>query len=161
MNAQAAYEATDYSETRSYLRALANAGRLGRIAAALFAAMRASTDAKTERRLAKGDPLAEITVSRAGYARKRLAMQKVCELLAHNAAGLAWGWGNDRRQADCPFVLFVDLPQGQVSFHTPEKLMGPEYAGRWDRACQNRERVLAFCDALLPSNGQQVLGEAG
>jgi hypothetical protein len=30
------------------------------------------------------------------------------------------------------WVLYVDLPTGQVSFHTAARGVGPDYPGKWD-----------------------------
>ena len=43
------------------------------------------------------------------------------------------------------WVLYVDLPNiGQVSFHSPERLAGPDYDGEWDGARLSAERIIRF-----------------
>jgi hypothetical protein len=42
-------------------------------------------------------------------------------------------------------ILYVDLPTGQVSFHTGTRGEGPDYAGEWDGAKGTAaERVCRF-----------------
>src|SRR5207245_695680 len=73
------------------------------------------------------------------YSTKEWAIGNVCNLLKeHTIAGVErWGWGVDKAllAADDPHhhVLYVDLPTGQVSFHTgARKLDCPDYPGEWD-----------------------------
>ena len=46
-------------------------------------------------------------------------------------------------------VLYVDLPQGQVSFHSRVKYDGPEYGGDWDGKYKSEERIVEFADAVV------------
>jgi len=64
------------------------------------------------------------------YREKEWALGRACQLLGQT--DLTWGWGRD---LDCPgvtWVLYVDLPTGQVSFHCPSRGDGPDYPGEWD-----------------------------
>lgn len=61
------------------------------------------------------------------------------------------GWGKDAAQEFHDGVLYVDLPEGQVSYHTAGRGAGPDCPGEWDgitgvselRACEFVIRVLA------------------
>jgi hypothetical protein len=65
------------------------------------------------------------------YDKKQWAMDNLCRHLA--ALGeLTWGWKKDPAQEYHNWVLYVDLPNGQVSFHTAQRGEGPDYAGDWD-----------------------------
>jgi hypothetical protein len=65
------------------------------------------------------------------YDKKQWAMNNLCGHLA--ALGtLRWGWKLDPEQAYHNQVLYVDLPNGQVSFHTGERGEGPDYPDNWD-----------------------------
>ena len=52
--------------------------------------------------------------------------------MQHQSAGLRWGWGIDHGRDAHKNVLYVDLPTGQVSFHTEHRGEGPKYPGTWD-----------------------------
>lgn len=74
----------------------------------------------------------------AAYDRKKWSMDNLCTALTEHAdaMGIVWGWKSDpAMSADDPFrfVLYVEIPTGQVSFHGPRGV-GPDYAGDWDRA---------------------------
>jgi len=47
-----------------------------------------------------------------------------------------WGWGIDAHMQERGdphhHVLYIDLPTGQVSFHTGRRADGPDYPGEWD-----------------------------
>lgn len=59
-------------------------------------------------------------------------MDNLCRHLAE-LGELGWGWKQDPAQEFHNWVLYVDLPNGQVSFHTAARGEGPDYAGDWDR----------------------------
>jgi hypothetical protein len=67
------------------------------------------------------------------YDKKQWAMGNLCNALAELGA-LQWGWKIDRAAEFHKWVLYVDLPNGQVSFHSGERGEGPDYAGDWDGA---------------------------
>jgi len=62
--------------------------------------------------------------------------------------GLNLGWGFDDANPVAKYVLFVDLPNGQVSFHSTEHYGGPKYGGKCDGCHMSHERIIEFCDAL-------------
>lgn len=76
---------------------------------------------------------------------------------------MTWGWGIDDPLDPIDFeyctyiprnrpieVLYVDLPTGQVSFHSPQRGIGPKYPGTWD-GMQHRtsDRIDAAIDMLF------------
>lgn len=49
------------------------------------------------------------------------------------------------------WVLYVDLPTGQVSFHAPERGAGPNYPGKWNGVRGvSGERIVCWCQSLIP-----------
>jgi hypothetical protein len=68
---------------------------------------------------------------------------------------MTWGWKVDRtleaKEDPHHQVLYVTLPQGQVSFHSANRLQGPEYPAEFDGAHASAERILAYCDAVASS----------
>jgi len=126
--------------TRHYLRALENRGDEGRIAAMLFRAQKSSTRAKMYYRRTYKD---------LAYDRKGDCLKALCELLAINDCGIRWGWGTDAKEQDASDVLYVDLPTGQASFHSPDRHVGPEYPGEWDTSSDSMTSVLTFCDQVM------------
>jgi hypothetical protein len=78
-------------------------------------------------------------------------MANICKCLA--ATPLAsYGWKQDTSTVfeDRPsWVLYVDLPQGQVSFHSPTRGLGPDYAGEFCGMHVSADRICKFCMAVL------------
>jgi len=89
-------------------------------------------------------------------AREEISRRRACAALAEHgeALGIAYGWKRDPLAFTNPWVLYVDLPNGQVSFHSPARGEGPDYAGEWDAMHASEERILAFCDGV--TNGFRV-----
>ena len=56
----------------------------------------------------------------------------LCNGLLEDSCGLAWGWKQDPKEEFAKHVLYIDLPQGQVSFHSATRYRGPDYGGDWD-----------------------------
>jgi len=136
--------------TRAYYAKLSATGTIGEIAVALFRCQKRSSRAKQYRR---GKWRA------AAYDVKEWSMGELCRLLTAHAEsfGFRWGWKEDPSvQFDngASQVLYVDIPgQGQVSFHSPSRLKGPDYLGEWDGLNGSSEqRIISFCAALEPSN---------
>ena len=141
-----AYNASDSTLTRRVLKELESLGQLGRIAAALFRAQKASTRAKQYR----GGTAYGRSYTDLAYGRKEHSLRSLCDLLSQDAAGLTWGWGEDSKQDFARQVLYVDLPAGQVSFHSRDRHNGPDYACEWDGVSGvSQVRILQLCDGLL------------
>lgn len=137
------FNGSDGFETRELYAQLEALGPAGMVACNLFRAQKTSTRAK---------------VYRGGgfrgkaYGRKQWSMDNLVALLtAHaEALGLRWGWQLDPDQARHCWVLYIDLPCGQVSFHTEYRGSGPDYAGAWDgMKGASPGRVCSFAVAVL------------
>ena len=135
-----AYEESDAAFTRRILRQLEAKGIMGCIAAQLFRAQKSSSRAKEYR----GEYIGH------AYARKGECLKRLCDLLVKQG-DLSWGWGTDNQMNEfgpcC--ILYIDLPQGQVSFHNYERFAGPDYPHEWDNRQASAERILVFCEAVL------------
>ena len=141
------FHGSDGAATRRTLRELEARGQPGRIAAALFRAMKTSAQAKVYR---GGPDGSKSSYTDLAYRNKGLAIAALCRLLAADSAGLAWGWGRDGATDFAPHVMYLDLPTGQVSFHSTDRFVGPDYGGAWDGVRDvSAARILAWCDQLL------------
>ena len=139
MNILAIYEGSDGAATTALYKRLHDLGATGQIALNLFRAHKCSGRAKEYRgRGFKG----------AAYDRKQWSMANLCGLLATSELG--WGWKHDpSREFHC-WVLYVDLPTGQVSFHTSARGIGPDYPGEWDGIREaGASRIIRWVEHLL------------
>lgn len=137
------YRASSAEATKRLYDELLERGPVGELAVNLLRACKKSERAKVYR----GSQYRS-----ASYDGKQWAMNEVCRvLLAHPELSVTWGWGADENQDFHKQVLYVDLPTGQVSFHTEQRGAGPDYPGKWDempghsaqRACAYAAQVLA------------------
>jgi hypothetical protein len=140
------YKGSDGEATKRLYAALDACGPLGQLATALFRAQKCSERAKVYR---GGGYRGK------AYDRKSWSMGIVCALLTEHgeALGIKWGWKQDGRVVfgERPsWVLYVDTPEGQISFHSPNRGSGPEYAGEWDgRVGASVQRVIDLATAVL------------
>lgn len=138
------YQGSDGEATRALYAELEQLGPAGPIAVNLLRAAKTSERAKRYRgRGYRG----------AAYDTKGWSIDNLCGLLPGLAAicGIrSWGWTVDPDQAKHRFVLYVDLPTGQVSFHAEQRGNGPGYAGTWDgRRGLQADRIVRWAAALL------------
>lgn len=137
------FQGSDGNATRGLYDRLNRVGPVGQVATNLFRANKNSTRAKMYRgRGYKG----------MAYDRKTWAMTNLTGILTEHAkaCGIIWGWGEDPKQEFHRWVLYVDLPTGQVSFHTDARGDGPDYGGDWDgKRGVSHERVCRWCAQLL------------
>jgi len=140
MNVIDIYEGSDGKATTALYEHLATLGPAGEIAMNLFRAQKCSTRAKVYSRRYKSD----------AYARKQWSLANLCKALADHAAalGLVYGWRIDEGQPQYPHVLYVDLPTGQCSFHSPRRLSGPYYKKAWQRK-ESVITILAFVEFVM------------
>jgi hypothetical protein len=141
----AVYDGSDGDATMALYADLAQFGALGNIAINLFRAQKNSSRAKVYRGRGYRD---------AAYDRKQWAMDNLVTSLFASAPDLSmrWGWGTDPTQSVHNAVLYVDLPTGQVSFHTGLRGIGPDYPGEWDgRVGQSPDRIIRFVVRVLAS----------
>lgn len=127
MNPFEIFESSNGEATKDMYAKLEQLGPVGVIAMNLFRAQKCSTRAK----LYHGRQFKD-----AAYERKQWSMGLLAKALTEHAAkiGITWGWKQDPIQTYHTWVLYVDLPSGQVSFHSPSRGLGPDYPADWDRA---------------------------
>lgn len=147
MKAHEVYNGSEGALTRAYYAALEQRGPAGIVAVNLFRAQKCSTRAKKYRGGVRGVG----SYRGMAYDRKAWSMGNLCAALAEHgeALGIAYGWKRDPLALTNPWVLYVDLPNGQVSFHSPTRGEGSDYAGEWDAMHASEQRILAFCDGVM------------
>ncbi|OFX03910.1 MAG: hypothetical protein A3E78_07455 [Alphaproteobacteria bacterium RIFCSPHIGHO2_12_FULL_63_12] len=124
INIAGIYEGSDGEATKALYAELQALGPIGIVAVNLFRAQKCSARAKVYRGRGYRD---------AAYDRKQWSMDNLVDvLLEHSSLGLTWGWKEDPRAEYHKWVLYVELPVGQVSFHTLTRGKGPDYPGDWD-----------------------------
>jgi hypothetical protein len=154
-NILAIYEGSDGEATKLLYLKLQALGPVGEIAVNLFRAQKCSARAKLYRRRDhKGE----------AYDRKNWALNNLCTAMIDFSlvTGLRWGWKIDPAQEFHQWVLYVELPTGQVSFHSAVRGKGPDYDAEWDGVrdiCP--QRVVAFVHCLLSGETPQVVMRLG
>ncbi len=139
--AQHIFEQRNGEVTKAYYHVLCARGLMGELAVALFRAQKRSEAAKSYRPGRFRRDSCEV---------KNWSLGEVCRVLsAPGVPAFSWGWKHDPKTPGYEWVLYVDLPSGQVSFHNNGRGVGPDYTGEYDRQKLSRERILAFCDAVL------------
>lgn len=141
MNAIEIYAGSDGFKTREMYAALKALGPEGEVATNLFRAQKCSSRAKVYR--GRG-------YRAEAYARKAWTVGNLVGTLTQHATelGITWGWKIDPNQEVHQWVLYVETPHGQASFHMPERGSGPDFAGEWDRK-SSETTVLKYAQAAL------------
>lgn len=137
------YSGSDGDATKALYDRLAKLGPAGEIALNLFRAQKNSERAKVYR---GGGYRGK------AYDRKEWAIGNLTAILSVHAetTGIRWGWGIDLKQEYHRHVVYVDLPTGQVSFHSASRGAGPEYPAQWDGAAGTApSRICQWCAKLL------------
>lgn len=143
----AIYEGSDGEATKRLYQRLEALGPVGHVAVNLFRAHKSSARAKVYR----GGGYRGLA-----YERKGWAMDNLVAILAEQAAelGIRWGWGEDAAQEYHRWVLYVDVPTGQVSFHTERRGGGPDYPAAWDgERNTGATRICRWISQLLEPHG--------
>lgn len=143
------YRGSNGDLTRELYERLNKLGPIGEMAVNLFRACKTSERAKLYRR-GPGHKTAS-------YDRKDWSIENLCRILAEHGAALgiaSWGWQIDAAMAAAGdphhHVVYVDLPQGQVSFHTATRHAGPDYFQPWDGATGAApDRICRFVASVL------------
>ena len=131
-------DGSDAVATRALYRALDATGTHGEIAHLLLATWKNSSRAKAFR-----------SYSDRYYETKGAHLTALAHKLA--TADLTWGWGEDCN-GFLKWVIYVDLPTGQVSFHAEERGDGPDYPKQWDGVrFVSGERIVAWAQSLIPN----------
>lgn len=142
MNAAHIFSKNDGDKTKDLYARLQTLGPAGVVALNLFRACKRSGRAK-EYRSGKWR-------SRA-YDVKEWSLSNLCrELETHaQSLGIEWGWKIDPAQPVHKWVLYVEIPTGQVSFHNEKRLHPRDYAGEWDGKPLSAERIVRWTQAVL------------
>lgn len=144
INVRQIYEGSDGEATKALYAALEKLGPIGLVALNLFRCHKSSSRAKVYRRRAH---------KHASYDKKNWSLGELCNALI-NHGGFVWGWQEDPTQEFHKWVLYVELPTGQVSFHARLPYTGHRYAGEWDGRKVSGERIIRFVESVL--NGTRV-----
>lgn len=150
MTAVEIFNGSNADQTKAYYKMLDEIGPIGKVATALLRASKCSTRAKQYRKRAWRTD---------AYDRKQWSMREACKVLVFygKELGINFGWQQDQNvvfgrdyDTSTSWVLYVDLPQGQVSFHDKSRGECPEYKGKWDgQRGASHERIIQFCDSVL------------
>lgn len=119
------YDGSDGDATKALYARLEPFGPLGQVAINLFRAHKTSGRAKKYR----GGGYRGMA-----YDRKQWSIDNLCKVLAEHAEtlGIRWGWKVDHSREAHRWVIYVEIPTGQISFHTGERGAGPDFPGEWD-----------------------------
>lgn len=150
MTALEVYAGSDGELTKRYYAELSARGPIGLVAMNLFRAQKASSRAKVYRGGIRGQG----SFKRMAYDKKSWSMEQLVEILGKHGSELniTYGWKQDLRVLfgeEASWVLYVDLPTGQVSFHSPTRGSGPDYPGQWDGLRESAGRIVRFCDRVM------------
>jgi hypothetical protein len=137
--ARSVFDQSDGKVTTAYYAKMNAKGVLGQLAVALFRAQKRSIAAKTYRRG---------KWTRAAYDVKNWSLSEICRILSATESKFQWGWQRDPNTPGYEWVLYVELPTGQVSFHSASRITGPLFSGHWDGKGLSKERILKFCDLI-------------
>ena len=141
------YAGSDGDATKALYERLAHLGACGLVARELFRAQKASARAKIYRGGQAGKSFKSMA-----YDKKEWAIGQLANVLLMHGPSLAirWGWQPDPETPGYPWVLYVNLPTGQVSFHAPTRGRGPDYPTAWDGVVNaSVGRILRWCEQLL------------
>lgn len=148
LDALRVYAGSDGELTKRYYALLALSGPVGEIAVNLFRAQKCSARAKKYRGGVRGlGSFKGMAYDRKGWAIEQLSKA----LAAHPELGIEFGWKKDPKMSeyDPCWVLYIDLPEGQVSFHSVARYAGPDYPRDWDQQKKSEERILSFCNRVV------------
>jgi hypothetical protein len=147
VNALTIYNGSDGGATKALYERLQSIGPVGVVALNIFRAQKASGRAKEYSRRFKG----------VAYDKKQWSMANLCDVLEKHGAELniLFGWKQDPEQPYYPWVLYVTLPTGQCSFHSPVRGKGPDYSGDWDGSTGSAARIIRWVQAVLDEHFPQ------
>ena len=139
MHAAEVFNQQNGEVTKAYYAEMNTKGYLGMLAVALFRAQKRSTAAKRYRGR---------KFTSAAYDVKNWSLGEVCRILKSWPSAPVWGWKRDPKTPGYEWVLYVELPTGQCSFHSPERLDGPDFNGEWRAGKGSEATILEFCDSI-------------
>jgi hypothetical protein len=146
VNVTEIYAGSNGEATKQLYAELEKLGPKGIVALNLFRACKASERAKKYRSRYKG----------LAYEKKNWSIGLLCAALVEHP-GLTWGWKKDPAQEFHCWVLYVELPTGQVSFHASAPIGQPtcaglavrHYPGEWDGQHLSAARIVAYVQHVL------------
>ena len=150
MNVREIYDGSDAEATKALYARLEQLGPAGVIARDLFRAQKASARAKVYR---GGNSKGRFRAQ--AYDKKDWSIGNLCAALEQHAAalGIAWGWKEDPAQSFHCWVLYVELPTGQVSFHSAAPKSDQRFTGDWDGVRHaSASRILLYTASVLNPN---------
>jgi hypothetical protein len=142
------YQGSDGEATKAMYARLEQRAPAGIIAMNLFRAQKCSERAKVYRGGGFRDK---------AYGRKQWSLDLLCAALLEYSERLqiGWGWGEDPKQVFHRWVLYVELPNGQVSFHTEKRGVGPNAPREWDgRRGASPSRICCFVATVLDGRAE-------
>lgn len=125
---------SDGERSKALYSQLERIGPHGRIAALCLRAQKASD---------KANFYIFREYKRIAYERQNEALIALVDTLNQSSIIRTWGWGRDEAGYH-KWVLYVDLPQGQVSWHNESKIGDRDYPNQSDGTGLSQERILAF-----------------
>lgn len=160
MKAEYVYAQSNGEVTTEYYKRLAAIGPIGVVAMNVFRAHKCSVRAKGYRKRSHKSN---------AYERKQYSLEQLSSVLSLHGTmlGITWGWkkdpgvkfgGTEYEEGHDSWVLYVDLPVGQVSYHSPTQLRQMQlYAGEWDgMKGASADRILKFCDDVYFSKYSEI-----
>ncbi len=142
------YDGSNGDWTKELYRLLEAKGPMGVIALNVFRACKTSERAKVYRGRNQNGRFRDQS-----YDRKQFSLYNLCEMLNRlhpQAMDFRWGWAKDQSEPYAPWIIYVELPTGQVSFHSPARGMGPLFTGKWDEAKGTApDRICRWCAMVL------------
>jgi hypothetical protein len=148
MTVREIYDGSNGDATKAFYDRLTALGPVGTIAMNLFRAQKASARAKVYR----GGIPGRGSFKGMAYDRKNWSLAQLEGALVHHAValGIRWGWQHDSGTPGYEWVLYVELPTGQVSFHSAQRGSSQTFDGRWDGLRgASHHRIIQWCEQLL------------
>lgn len=145
--AREVFDGSDGKLTVAYYRRLSALGPIGVVAMNLFRAQKTSSRAKQYRGR---------QYRNASYETKNYSLECLCAALL-NMPDMLWGWKMDPNTPGYPWVLYCETSAGQVSFHSADRLKGPDFPLDWDGDKLSTQRILSFCDRV--ASGATMLAD--
>lgn len=148
------YLGSDGDATKALYAELGHFGPAGDVGINLFRACKTSERAKKYR----GGGYRGMA-----YEKKNWSIENLCRAMEQHSMplGLRFGWGRDDIAVGFENVLYVDLPTGQVSFHSATRATGPDYPFAWDgQRGQAPHRICTWIARLFDRATAPILTES-
>jgi hypothetical protein len=141
------YYGSNGEDTKKLYTELEKHGIQGLLALNLFRTCKCSVRAKVYRGGVRGLG----SFKDLAYERKQWSMNNLCDILIEHAdkLNIKWGWKQDPKQEYHKWILYIETPQGQCSFHTAQKGKGNDYTGEWDGQHASEKRIIKWVEQIL------------